>query len=82
MLTTRDKANKKRATQARSDELGTVTLVFKPGPDAQERLHRVYALILAAALRAESHTPEGEDADNPTDDRERSPSPWPDRYPG
>ena len=50
----RDEANKKGGTQARSDELGTVTLRVKPAPDAQERLRRVFALILAAAMRAES----------------------------
>ena len=63
-MQTRDEANKKGATQARSDELGTVTLVFKPGPGAQERLRRVFTLILAAALRAESQAPKGEDADD------------------
>ena len=56
----RDEANKKSATQARSDELGRVTFVFKPGPDAQERLRRVFTLILAAAMRAESQAPHGE----------------------
>ena len=56
----RDDANKISAPQARSDELGTVTLVFKPGPDAQERLRRVFTLILAAAMRAESQAPQGE----------------------
>ena len=65
----RDEANKKSATQARSDELGTVTLVFKPGPDAQERLRRVFTLILAAALRAKSQVPQAEGADDPVDGR-------------
>ena len=60
----RDEANKKSATQARSDELGTVRIHSKPAPDAQERLRRVFTLILAAALRAESQTPQGEDADD------------------
>ncbi len=65
----RDEANKKGGTQARSDELGTVTLRVKPAPDAQERLRRVFALILAAAMRAESQAPQGEDANHPMDDR-------------
>ena len=56
----RDEANKKNATQARSDELGTVTLRVKPAPDAQERLRRVFTLILAAAMRAENQAPHGE----------------------
>ena len=65
----RDEANKKSATQARSDEMGAVTLVSKPGHDAQERLRRVFTLILAAAMRAEAQAPHGEDADDPMDDR-------------
>ena len=55
-----NKANKKGAPPARSDELGTVTLVFKPGPDAQEQLRRVFTLVLAAAMRVESQAPHGE----------------------
>ena len=62
-LKTRDKANKRRATQARSDELGTITLRVRPAPDAQERLRRVFALILAAAMRAEYQAPQRKDAD-------------------
>ena len=69
MLKTRDKANKRRATQARSDELGTVTLRVRPAPDAQKRLHRVFALILAAAMRMESQAQQGEDVGEPTDGR-------------
>ena len=65
----RNKANRKRATQARSDELGTSTLRFRPAPDVQERLRRVFALILAAAMRAESQAPHREDANDPMDDR-------------
>ena len=50
-LRTPKKCNRKRARQERSEDLGTVTLVFKPGPDAQERLRQAFTLILAAAGR-------------------------------
>lgn len=49
-----------KARRAHSD-VGTVTIHFRSTPDAQERLRRVFALILARALTVEYSRPQVED---------------------
>ena len=51
-------SSEKKARRANSD-VGTVTVHFRPTPDAQERLRRVFALILSRALTVESTSAQG-----------------------
>ena len=45
-----------RRGPTRPTELGQVWLLFHPGPDAQDRLRRAFAIVLAAAMRDSSES--------------------------
>lgn len=66
-LKAQDSANKGCVPLRRSGEVSSVTIRVRPAPDAQERLRRVFSLILAAALRAESGGTREEVVDDPMD---------------
>ena len=54
----------KKPTRA-SAELGTVTITSNPGPDAQDRLRRLFTLLVKYAIKDQQPTPE---PDSPPED--------------
>ena len=66
-LKAQDSANEGCGPLERRGELGSVTLRVRRAPDARERLRRVFSLILAAALRAESDGAREEVVEDPRD---------------
>ena len=63
-----------RCKQPRPTELGHVRLLYNPGPDAQDRLRRAFAIILAAARRQSSESPDHSSSDDVPYEASRS---WP-----
>ena len=55
-------SSEKKERRAHAD-VGTVTIHFRPTPDAKERLRRVYALILARTVTLGYSGPQVEDTD-------------------
>ena len=53
--------NKPRRTGKNSQEIGVVRVVFKPGPDAEDRLRRAMALMIKYATR-DRQAADGENA--------------------
>ena len=59
--------NGRRMPESDASEFGVVRVISRPAPDAEDRLRRIFTILLEHAARERQVAPD--DSDAPTDDR-------------
>ena len=62
----KSRQNGRRMPESDTSEFGVVRVISRPAPDAEDRLHRIFTILLEHAARERQVAPD--DSDAPTDD--------------